>query len=58
MYLLRKVPNTHAVILPESKLIKPVTINAHMIQGQDINYATQILARNIRTIRQMARFLQ
>lgn len=47
---LRKVPNTYAVILPESKLMKPVTINVHMIQGHNINNATRIVARNIRKL--------
>lgn len=50
MYLPRKISSTYAVILPESKLMKSVTINEHLMQGQSINYATQIVVRRIRKL--------
>lgn len=36
--------------LARAELMKPIAINVHMIQGQSINYATQIAARKIRKL--------
>lgn len=41
---------SYAAVLPEPELMKPIAINVHMIQGQSINYATQIAARKIRKL--------